>query len=257
MSLVDPDAALEVLNTFLSTIEEDYASWNAGASRSASTGRLYELLPLVQQIAVAVDPSSVGMLRGNLPDLWRGGGLPWKWDSAEHVARRLVGVITNRGLREQILGPATPLGPSLAASRLHKWVWDAVKNLWDDGHYGPAVHEAAMAVELQTQLKVDRQDLDGKDLYAQAFTKDDPKPDAPRLRLPHVDKVKQPKRWTSAHEGAQHLGMACAQGIRNPRAHGTDKPSEQEALEQMAALSVLARWVDASATVHDPAGESA
>ena len=44
-----------------------------------------------------------------------------------------------------------------------------MKHLWDDGHYGPAVHEATKAVELQTQLKIDRQDLDGKDLYAQAF----------------------------------------------------------------------------------------
>ena len=107
------------------------------------------------------------------------------------------------------------------------------------------------AVELQTQLKIDRQDLDGKDLFAQAFNTDVPKPGAPRLRLPNVDQVKQPKRWTSAHEGAQYLGMACAQGIRNPRAHGTEDIDEQEALEQLAVLSVLARWVDASGAVHD------
>ena len=41
-----------------------------------------------------------------------------------------------------------------------------------------------------------------------------------------------------------YLGMGCAQGIRNPQAHPSDDISEQEALEQLAALSVLARWVD-------------
>ncbi len=42
-----------------------------------------------------------------------------------------------------------------------------------------------------------------------------------------------------------YLGMGCAQGIRKPQAHPSDDISEQEALEQLAALSVLARWVDA------------
>ena len=67
---------------------------------------------------------------------------------------------------QQIFGPA---GPTLAASGLHPWVWNAVASLWDDGHYGPAVHEATKAVELQTQLKVDRRNLDGKDLYARSL----------------------------------------------------------------------------------------
>ena len=38
--------------------------------------------------------------------------------------------------------------------------------------------------------------------------------------------------------------MGCAQGIRNPQAHPSSDLTEQEALEQLAALSVLARWVD-------------
>ena len=37
-------------------------------------------------------------------------------------------------------------------------------------------------------------------------------------------------------------------GIRNPLAHGKADLNEQEALEQLAALSVLARWVEASAS---------
>lgn len=111
------------------------------------------------------------------------------------------------------------MGPTLAAIAFHPWVWDAVANLWDDGHYEPAVHEAAKAVELQTQLKIGRRDIDGKDLYAQAFSTNDPKSGEPRLRCPDIDPAEQLKRWTSAHEGARNLGMGCAQGIRNPQAH--------------------------------------
>ena len=82
------------------------------------------------------------------------------------------------------------------------------------------------------------------------FRTKDPTKGAPRLRLPHIDKDSQPQKWSSAHEGAQHYGMGCVQGIRNPRAHGTDSISEQEALEQLAALSVLARWVEAGQATH-------
>ena len=55
-----------------------------------------------------------------------------------------------------------------------------------------------------------------------------------------------------------HLGMGCAQGIGNRRAHASDDITEQEALEQLAALSVLARWVDECKMVSvddDAAGE--
>lgn len=139
-----------------------------------------------------------------------------------------------------------PSGPRLQADRLHPWVWDAAKNLWDDGHYGHAVYDASKAVERQAQMKLNRLDLDGRDLYAQAFSASDPEVGVSRLRFIEIDKTRQPKRWTSAHEGAQFLGMGCAQGIRNPQAHGTDELNEQEALEQLATLSVLARWVESS-----------
>ena len=161
-------------------------------------------------------------------------------------AIRLVGIVEQEADFQRISGP---VGPMLAANRLHPWVWNAAASLWDDGHYEPAVHEAAKAVELQTQLKVDRRDLDGKDLYAHAFSTKDPKPGEARLRFPDVDPTAQPRRWTSMHEGARNLGMGCAQGIRNPQAHPSDDITEQEALEQLAALSVLARWVDACEVV--------
>ena len=38
--------------------------------------------------------------------------------------------------------------------------------------------------------------------------------------------------------------MGCEKGIRNLVTHGGRKPDEQTALEMLAALSLLARWID-------------
>ena len=50
----------------------------------------------------------------------------------------------------------------------------------------------------------------------------------------------------SAPLGAMKLGEACSQGIRNLVGHKKADLAEQQALEQLGALSVLARWVDDS-----------
>ena len=123
-------------------------------------------------------------------------------------------------------------------------------NLWDGGHYKQAVNAAAATVEEQTQLKLRRGDLSGAPLYTEAFKvgKVGETPDGRRLRFKHLDELtedgKRNQSWVSAHEGAMHFGRGCAQGIRNLNAHGTGELPEQEALEYLAALSVLARWVD-------------
>jgi len=39
------------------------------------------------------------------------------------------------------------------------------------------------------------------------------------------------------------------QRVRNLAAQGLGQPSEQEALEEVAALSTLARWIDAATVV--------
>ncbi len=179
------------------------------------------------------------------------------WGPARAETRRLIGIIENQELSARILGPA---GPALAASGLHRWVWNAAVDLWDGGHFKQAVNAAAAAVEEQTQLKLDRGDLGGADLYTQAFKTDKigEKPAGRRLRFPHLDEQtedgKRTQSWTSAHEGAMHFGRGCAQGIRNLNAHGTGDLSEQEAIEHLAALSVLARWVDACEAVNDADG---
>ena len=100
-------------------------------------------------------------------------------------------------------------------------------------------------MEQKTQIQLGRCDITGTALYSQAFATDDPRPDRPRLRLEFVNPGDK-DTWVLAHEGALHLGNACAKEIPNLVAHHKVDLSEQEALEQSAALSLLARWVDAS-----------
>ena len=263
MGVVDRDEAFAVVTEFLSELEENELVFtNAERShelglggeppwqtsqRHGSHGKLLRLQPLVEEIGGEIDPSEPSD-RFKLHS-----GDPWEWTRARDAAQRLVGILTQTERRQSIMGNK---GPALVASALHPWVWNAAVGLWDDGHYGSAVFEAAKILEHRTQVKLEPSSLIGSELFRKAFSLEPPRPDEPRLRLTHIDSEQEgsthSKSWTAAHEGARHFGMGCAEGIRNPQAHGSDTIVEQDALEQLAALSVLARWVDTSEVSRAP-----
>lgn len=59
--------------------------------------------------------------------------------------------------------------------------------------------------------------------------------------------------YKSVHHGAMVLTEGLYAAVRNPIAHEADSDlSEQEALEQLAAFSVLARWVECTTVLQDP-----
>ena len=247
MAIGDPETALEKVREFRDLLNADNGEVLEGGQTVWE--RLNGMRHLVEAIAQAIDPDNAERLSA----MDRYGY--WDGRAARTETLRLIGILERQADYQQIFGP---VGPTLAANQLHPWVWNAAASLWDGGHYEPAVHQAWLAVELQTQQKVGRFDLTGTGLYNQAFSLDDPKADASRLRFPHLDKTTQEKSWKSAHQGAMNLGKGCAQGIRNPQAHPSPDITEQEALEQLAALSVLARWVDECKPVtadDDTAGE--
>ena len=239
MTVADPEAALEILEEFRSLLEAEFR--NRGHGPQSSWARLNELQPWVVRIARKIDPGNVAELEAK-----RESG-SWRLDPAHTQTIRLIGLVKHEANYRRMLDE----GPTLAANRLHPCVWHAVVNLWDGGHYKQAVNAAATAVEEQTQLKLSRGDLSGADLYTQAFRVGKPGEtlSGRRLRFPRLEELtedgKRNQSWISAHDGAMHFGRGCAQGIRNLNAHGTGELLEQEALEYLAALSVLARWVDA------------
>ena len=134
--------------------------------------------------------------------------------------------------------------PELSAAELHPWVWSGAKSLWQSGHYREAVEGAIKKLNAETQNKIDRRDVSETDLFKQSFSLDEPKPGKARLRRMKDDGS---DTYKSVQRGAMNLAEGVFAGIRNPLSHEDDQElSEQEALEYLAALSVLARWVDAS-----------
>lgn len=134
--------------------------------------------------------------------------------------------------------------PDLSAAALHPWIWSGASSLWQSGHYREAVGGAIRKLNAETQNKVGRRDASETDLFKQAFTMDGPKPGKARLRRLKDDGS---DTYRSVQRGAMSLAEGVFAGIRNPLSHEVDQElSEQEALEYLAALSVLARWVDQS-----------
>ncbi len=134
--------------------------------------------------------------------------------------------------------------PDLSAAELHAWVWSGAKSLWHSGHYRESVEGAIKKLNAETQNKVGRRDVSETDLFKQAFSLDEPKAGRSRLRRMTDDGS---DTYRSVQRGAMAFAEGVFAGIRNPLSHEADQElSEQEALEYLAALSVLARWVDGS-----------
>ncbi|WP_345044092.1 TIGR02391 family protein [Georgenia daeguensis] len=136
--------------------------------------------------------------------------------------------------------------PDMDAANLHPWAWDNGKSYWNTGHYHQAVMQAAIRINAETQAKLGRMDVSETALFNEAFSLDDPKEGAPRLRLMKDDGG---KTYQNLHRGARAFADGLYTAIRNPGMH-TPAPSdggvEQLALEQLAAFSLLARWIDQS-----------
>ncbi|MCY3806638.1 MAG: hypothetical protein OXG91_09115 [bacterium] len=242
---INPDSALEVLTEFRDLLrlnEQLHGQYGSAAAEGhESNQRLRELEPLVEKIAAAIEVDR-NRHRPHGHMLMTAG--MWWWSNRVGWVDRLIGILRNRTREDDVF---TPAGPKLDAANLHRWVWHAATDLWDSGHYREAVQRAATAVEEQTRLKLESTEPSAADLYMNAFkSKTDPGDRRLRfvdLQAATVDGQKTPD-WRSAHDGAAHFGRGCAQAIRNLATHRTDDLTEQIALEYLAALSVLARWVD-------------
>ncbi len=134
-----------------------------------------------------------------------------------------------------------PSSPSVNVSALHPWVAGMAASLWAGGYHRQAVEEAARSVEVHLRAKLALPGGTGAPLVTNAFSLKDARPGDPRLRSREF--VEGSESWTNAHEGAMLFGRGCMMRVRNLYSHGHE-PSEQEALEALAALSLLARWID-------------
>lgn len=158
----------------------------------------------------------------------------------EAAIRARAEIVREEEVRENLGDGA----PDLSAAELHPWIWGGAKSLWQSGHYREAVEGAIRKLNAETQNKVGRRDVSETDLFKQTFSLDPPKLGKARLRRMADDGS---DTYKSVQRGAMTFAEGVFAGIRNPLTHESDQElSEQGALEYLAALSVLARWVDGS-----------
>jgi uncharacterized protein (TIGR02391 family) len=178
----------------------------------------------------------------------------WQTDNAESskdfefsrerdAAMRLLSRIDAYQEITTMLG-TTSLAPQMSANSLHEKVWTAAQAQWQTEHYHEAVLAAAKAVNSLLQAKIRRRDVSEVKLVREAFSERPPTPGKPRLRFPAVA---DEQTRDSLRQGAMDFGAGCFGAIRNPVGHLPNDEvdlSFQGALERLAALSLLARWVD-------------
>ena len=153
------------------------------------------------------------------------------------VGRGIAARRREQELREKLGDDA----PRVSAGHLHPWAWSGARSLWPSGHYRSAVEDAAKKVNAETQNKVGRRDISETDLF-KGSSLDASARGKPRLR--RMNPVGT-DTYKSVQRGAGALTESFYAGIRNSFNHEDPRDiDEQTALEYLAALSVLARWVD-------------
>lgn len=162
-----------------------------------------------------------------------------QWNHLRDWAGRGIAALQReKELREKIGNNA----PQISASQMHPWVWSGARSLWQSGHHRSAVEDAAKKVNAETQNKVGRRDVSETRLFQEAFTDKAAEPGKARLRRRTPDGS---DTYKSVQRGAMALAEGIYAGIRNPLNHEDPKDiDEQTGLEYLAALSVLARWID-------------
>ncbi|SRR6266576_3133887 len=162
---------------------------------------------------------------------------------ARRAAMRALGILDDRDEWEANLAPDAP---SLIADDFHPYVWNAASAIWDTGHYRVAVQQAAGSLSAHIAHKAESS-LSERKLVQEVF-KPDP-PSANQMRL-HFPGDRTTDTWRSRQQGLHLIAQGAFAGIRNVATHVDEDWTEQVALENLAILSVVARWTDETKVVH-------
>ncbi len=207
------------------------ADWTGRKLTSASDEDILKEAQVIEQILDRVVPDWKSMSAGDSN----------RWEKHREAALRARETLLRQEEIRKNLGEDAP---EISASNLHPWVWSGAASLWQSGHYRSAVEDAAKKVNAETQNKVGRRDVSETKLFQEAFSLDRPAEGKKRLRRMTPDSS---ETYKSVQRGAMALAEGIYAGIRNPFNHEDPKDiDEQVALEYLAVLSVLARWVDES-----------
>lgn len=230
ISNMDQDWAVTELRAFIA-LTATY--WPGGYSED-NRGKQDEIIASAQIVEKIMDRTLA-----NWREALAGGRSPL-WREHHEAAQRALTELERAAEVEERLGAAAP---QLSAASFHPWAWEGARSLWSSGHLREAVRAAATKVNAELQNKVQRRDIADTKLVQESFSDEPPLPGKPRLRLPGDDGGQTAK---SLRQGVTQYGAGCFLAIRNPLSHDEGEMDEQEALEHLAALSLLSRWIDSS-----------
>jgi hypothetical protein len=235
MSTIDKDWAVKEIDAFLHATDQVAPRQTPGIVRFGSVQRMS------QTDAAQCAHVTEEILDRVLPT-WRHEPRPPEdrtWRHLREWAARAKAVLLREDELRERLGDGAP---EMDAGQLHPWVWENAASYWRTHHYHQAVMQASIRVNAETQAKIGRRDISETDLFMQAFSLNPPKPGEPRLRLMEDD---HSRTFKNVHRGAAAFAEGLYTAIRNPGVHTlVDEGSEHQALEQLAAFSILARWVN-------------
>lgn len=158
-------------------------------------------------------------------------------DGIELAEHALAVMTTRKETREKLGSNAA----TMKADALHPTIWQAASGRWESGHYSDAVRRAATALSGHVKDRTGRYELGDSDLVSQAFSLSPPQEGKPRLRWPGNDDDLTVK---SMRVGILNVAQGVFAAVRNIATHSTEDMPKQEALEQLATLNLLARWID-------------
>lgn len=157
--------------------------------------------------------------------------------NARAAIQQALGILRDQDAWKANLQPDTP---SIDAGQFHPAIWGAAAVIWDTGQFRVAVAQAAVALSARIAGKA-QSHLTERELVNEVLAISEPPPGKTRL---HFRGDKRTKHWKSRQEGLHHLAQGAFAGIRNIAAHDDAELTEHAALEQLAVLSVIARWAD-------------
>jgi hypothetical protein len=229
---VDVEWCRDRLQQYLAALDRWGASGTA-VEDGPEWREIHQLYPTAQAILRSLDLEGRFMLElATQPD----------FKKVKRVVLWGLGILEDQAILSSKLAPDTP---TLLADRMQPWVWEVARPLWEIQQFRQAILAAATAINAQLQAKVGRRDISDDKLIQECFSEKTPEPGKPRLRVPGelTDQTVQ-----SRQRGTRDLALGCVWAIRNPAAHlaahDAGELDEQEALEQLATLSTLARLLD-------------
>ncbi|NKS29287.1 restriction endonuclease [Rhodococcus hoagii] len=230
---MDAKWAIAELQRFVDLTERDHYLSNTQmgtlpVSRfRGETPEIQQQAEVVEQILDRVNPDWISSTRRT----------PTEWAQHREACQRAMARLKRRAEIEEKLGDSAP---RMTASGFHPWVWEPAKAMWKNGHYRAAIQQAATMVSLETQKLTNDTSRSETDLFRYYLGRADATVDHPRLRRAGDDGS---TTALSVRDGMLQFAAGLYMGLRNPASHAVDEIDENEALEQLAAFSLLARFV--------------